>query len=347
MYIPNLVWQKYNPYKRDRSLDNEERLVIDNLNPAAGDVQISEAYPATAGIKELLFNLSTAFTRRPDSRYQMEPLVMARAAGVIPMDIWAQTRNLPGAREQRRGNTVEDDLVLAARISSREDREDLQPGDVNVIYVSDVDVLADEMVAMRNQPTVNGIEYRFQNIDFVLNLIDSLTSEERYIQIRDRRPNYVTLRIVEETIREATEEVDEQLQNYEKDFEIRMSQAQGEAQAQLADLERDVTRMEEERDAGNLIDEAALQARKNLLEQVQRGEAEKLQQLLEEMQNERNEKIRSIRLNSELQIQEIQRRYKLAAVLIPPIPPLLLGLVVFTRRRLREREGISKARRLR
>ena len=64
------------------------------------------------------------------------------------------------------------------------------------------------------------------------------------------------------------------------------------------------------------------------------------------MQNERNEIIRSKRLESELKIQEIQRKYKLAAVLIPPIPPLLLGLFVFTRRRLREREGISKARRL-
>ncbi|MGI9517857.1 MAG: hypothetical protein ACR2NP_12470, partial [Pirellulaceae bacterium] len=173
------------------------------------------------------------------------------------------------------------------------------------------------------------------------------TSQERYIQIRDRRPNYVTLRHVEETIRGATDEVDSQLQNYEKDFEVRMAQARGEAESQLADLQRDVRELEDEREVGNVIDEAALQARKNLLEQVQRGEAEKLQQLMEEMQNERNEKIRSIRLNSELQIQEIQRRYKLAAVLIPPIPPLLLGLIVFTRRRLREREGISKARRIR
>lgn len=348
LYIPDLVWQKYNPYKRDRSLDIPERLVIDNANPATGDVQISEVYPATEGIKELLFNFAGAFTRRPDSRYKMEPLVMARAAGRIAMDRWARTRSIPQALERERGSEVQgEDFVLAARISTKEYREDLEPGDVNVIYVSDVDVMADEMVAMRNQPNRSGVEYRFQNIDFVLNLIDSLTSQERYIQIRDRRPNYVTLRHVEETIREATDEVDSQLQNYEKDFEVRMARARGEAEAQLADLQRDVKELEDERSAGNVIDEAALQARKNLLEQVQRGEAEKLQQLMEEMQNERNEKIRSIRLNSELQIQEIQRRYKLAAVLIPPIPPLLLGLIVFTRRRLREREGISKARRLR
>ena len=75
-------------------------------------------------------------------------------------------------------------------------------------------------------------------------------------------------------------------------------------------------------------------------------ENKNLQRINEEMTNERNEMIRATRLTAELTIQEIQRRYKLAAVLIPPLPPLVLGLIVFTRRRLREREGISKARRL-
>ena len=64
------------------------------------------------------------------------------------------------------------------------------------------------------------------------------------------------------------------------------------------------------------------------------------------MEIERNENLRSIQLDAELKIQEIQRKFKLAAVIIPPIPPLIVGLIVFTRRRLREREGISKARRI-
>ena len=31
-------------------------------------------------------------------------------------------------------------------------------------------------------------------------------------------------------------------------------------------------------------------------------------------------------------------------VVLPPIPPLLVGLIVFVKRRLREREGIAKTR---
>ena len=72
----------------------------------------------------------------------------------------------------------------------------------------------------------------------------------------------------------------------------------------------------------------------------------KFQNRRAELDNERREKKRQIELEAELKIQETQRQFKLAAVVLPPIPPLLVGLFVFARRRLREREGISKARRL-
>ena len=40
----------------------------------------------------------------------------------------------------------------------------------------------------------------------------------------------------------------------------------------------------------------------------------------------------------------MQDRYKLYAILIPPIPPLLLALAVFFRRRELERQGVSRER---
>jgi len=43
-------------------------------------------------------------------------------------------------------------------------------------------------------------------------------------------------------------------------------------------------------------------------------------------------------------VQQIQNDFKLWAALLPPIPPLLVGFVVWVRRRLREREGISRSR---
>ena len=40
----------------------------------------------------------------------------------------------------------------------------------------------------------------------------------------------------------------------------------------------------------------------------------------------------------------MQIQYKLWAVLLPPIPPLLVAVVVFFTRRAREREGVAKSR---
>jgi ABC-2 type transport system permease protein len=43
-------------------------------------------------------------------------------------------------------------------------------------------------------------------------------------------------------------------------------------------------------------------------------------------------------------IRGVKGRYKLAAVAIPPIPPLLIALAVFFIRSIRETEGIPKSR---
>jgi ABC-2 type transport system permease protein len=353
-FFPNLVWQKYNPYKRDASLDEPEKLILDNRNPTAAGAQINTTHPATAGIEELRLDHAGHFVVRPDISKQglhVEPLVLAGNAGQIPFLRYVQAISAgPRARqdlERARGDeNKEEAFIVAAWISSRENFGDVIPGDVTCYYVADVDLLTDEMIRIRNSPRRGGIEYRFQNIPFVLNLVDSLTAQARYIPIRDRQQRYVTLRVVENTIRDATEEVDRELQDYEKTYEQRMSTERQKSLSEVDDLQKDVRKMMEQQQEGAEIDEKALQAKQAYLQQVVQGENARLGRLEQEMQNERNEIIRSKRLEAELKIQEIQRKYKLAAVLIPPIPPLLLGLFVFTRRRLREREGISKARRL-
>src|SRR5690606_2797618 len=44
------------------------------------------------------------------------------------------------------------------------------------------------------------------------------------------------------------------------------------------------------------------------------------------------------------EIREVQDQFKLGAVIIPPIPPLLVALAVFFHRRSREKEGVARSR---
>jgi ABC-2 type transport system permease protein len=68
--------------------------------------------------------------------------------------------------------------------------------------------------------------------------------------------------------------------------------------------------------------------------------AVKRQQLLQVLQQQ----IQQSKRDADLQILNIQNYYKMLAIFLPPIPPLLVGIGVFVSRRLREREGIPKSR---
>jgi ABC-2 type transport system permease protein len=64
----------------------------------------------------------------------------------------------------------------------------------------------------------------------------------------------------------------------------------------------------------------------------------------ERLKTELTKKTEEIRRQMDAKIQRIQNEFKIWAVVLPPIPPLLVGLIVFVKRRLREREGIAKTR---
>ena len=66
---------------------------------------------------------------------------------------------------------------------------------------------------------------------------------------------------------------------------------------------------------------------------------------VQRLERERDRKLKGIQRNLNIEIRKVQNLYKLLAVAIPPIPPLILGLTVFLRRRSLEQESVTDARR--
>jgi len=352
--IPWLVWQlpSENPYPRDRQLNTPELVIVREENPDTNPM-FSPGHPAMQGITELFFQLTGAIAPVPNSKLIFEPLVstgeLTKAGRILLSDFV----NAPSEedRNQKRGSP-DRQFFLAAHIRG-ESAGTVLPGsnakskqNTNVIYVADMDTLADYFVNIRNSPIQRGIEYRFQNMAFVLNIIDSLANESTYLSIRNRKFRHVTLRVVEATTEEAMQEVYDVTQQIEIDRQVARQEIENKIQAEITPLAEKYRQQEEKRNRGEAIDLPAHNALFGLLQQKQREQQGNYDRRIEELQNETREKMRSIQLDAELRIQDIQRKFKLMAVLLPPIPPLLVGLIVFTRRRLREREGISKARRL-
>ncbi len=277
-------------------------------------------------------------------------MTTSRAGRVKVSDLLTMRRE---QLESVRGSANEN-YVIAAEITGNDagakpkTLEEVRPNQskTDVIYVADIDILSDLFVQIRDYPIRQGIEYRYQDMSFVLNVIDALAGEETYLSLRNRKVKHVTLEVVERTYEKSMQEVYDQSQQFQIDFEVKRNQIINDISEKTRPLETAIKKELSKKDSGKSYDAVRLAAMQDLLNTERREQAEKFQTQVQELENERRDKKRRTDLDAELEIQEIQRKFKLAAVIIPPIPPLLVGLVVLTRRRLREREGISKARRL-
>ncbi len=70
-----------------------------------------------------------------------------------------------------------------------------QGAEINVIVVADIDVLHREFFRLREEGDIPGagIRFDFDNVTFVLNVIDRLAGEDRFLELRKRRPKHRTL----------------------------------------------------------------------------------------------------------------------------------------------------------
>lgn len=352
---PWLVWQaaSENPYRLDQSLNRAgEMFVIRQPEGAAGS-RFSNTHPAMDGIEELFFQFTGNIKQKPTSKLEFEDLVMTGQAGRIRFLEWmAHTRVQPNQNELNKARgAANENFVLAAHIkgdnweSMSKDAGDTKDN-LNVVYIADMDLLADYFVEMRNTPIKNNVEYVSQNMNFVLNLLDSLAGEETFLHIRNRRVSHVTLAKIDDQYEIAQTEVFNEVNEIQIEYQTELNSFREKLMNKVKPIQKQIQILETKKNDGKPFDAAKLAAKKALLDTEAREQQQRMQTRTQELNIEREEKKRSINLKAELKIQKIQQFFKLCAVIVPPIPPLVVGIIVFFRRRLREREGISKARRL-
>ncbi len=217
------------------------------------------------------------------------------------------------------------------------------PG-VRAVYVADADCASQVFFDIRNRPdSFEEIDFRLQNVTFVLNAIDVLANETDYPKIRRHVPDYRTLRLVESEAEKYRREAAEKRDEFSRAFTEQETEAENESQKAEAELRAKIDKLKKE-GAIDPSKQAELIALMQQFALKERQEERKLDIKLEQMRRDRDKNIADAQRKADRSIMSIQNRYKFWAVILPTIPPLLVGMVVFVSRRLREREGIAKSR---
>ncbi len=274
-HIPNLAWSKENPYLRDSRLEEPETVIIRD-EVAGSSVIFNREHPATKGLNELIFEYVGIINEKENPNLEFTPLVTTQRSGKVLQsslerfgrtDVSMRQRNQNKQQLDRARGFSDGRAIVAAAIRERgnafTDDDESQPDGINCVYVADIDLLADYFIGLRNLPKRGGLEYRFENTHFVLNLVDSMTGDSDYVDIRNRKLRHVTLKYVEETSRKAFESVDEWLQNFEKSYDQTVTTAEDAAREELFEVGNELQDIEKRIEEKLPVDNLIYQAKRN------------------------------------------------------------------------------------
>jgi ABC-2 type transport system permease protein len=304
-------WDNYNPHPQYKSLPKEFVFVGKGFNSKD---------PVTAGLQEAVLLYPGALKPKAAAGIQFTPLLETSGdSGTVRFTDLVQ-RNLFGQisfNDNIKHVPEKTPVVLAARVK----------GPVNAVIVGDVDLMGEQFFDLRKR----GIEnLNFDNVTFLLNAVDDLSGDSAFIDLRKRRPRQRTLEAVEARTRTYEAQRLEQMRQAEATAETRLKDAQ-------ARLDKAVAEIEQRKD----LDEEAKQV---MMANVQSVENRRLQVARTTIEDEKQRQIDLSRAEMENSIRAIQRTIKLLAVVLPPIPAVLLFLAVSLRRLARERIGVSPER---
>jgi ABC-2 type transport system permease protein len=364
-FRPNLVWQQYNPYRKIQVPIPDQWIFASELAPG-GAGSVSSESQVTSGLVEVLFPIPGYISKRADSKFEFLPLIKSGTiqSGTISDEAYRRAMQTagrdPNAIRAEQGAATETDYILAAHIrggaASKDDGEDkkddgaddsakegksAEDRKLNVIYVADIDVMSEAFLTLRARPDQGmEVKWNFENVTFLLNIFDELTGDTDYIAIRKRKPSHYTLRVVEFRAEKAREDELTERDQFQKEFQDELDKKRDEINQIVEKLQTELDELRKDPNADPAQMQYILQ--RHLAEQERANR--RVGVLQEQLELDRDRKIRNIRREADAKISAIQNSFKLWAILLPPIPPLFLGVLVFVIRLLREREGVAKSR---
>lgn len=347
-----IVWQDYNPYPKAGQFPKE--FVFTDKGSGQSE-PFNRKNRISKGLEHLLFPFPGFVGEDQSSAMEFAGLVYTGdETGYVKYEDMLQMSPFGprGLNPVRRQVPTGYEYIMAAHVTGKapkaEERpaeagdgekpeeakkEDAdKPAEINVVVVADIDMLSQEFFRLREQGDIPeaGIHFNFDNVTFVLNILDSLSGDDRFIAIRSRRPQHRTLARIEEGTEEARKKTAEKREELIEKFDEAKEEEQ-----QALDKKIESLRERKNIDPQQLLIEVAM---------AQQEGQRRLETKVDQLTKEKDREIDKIETDLAIQTRRVQNRAKMWAVFAPPVLPLALALIVFFYRRAKEREGVAEER---
>jgi ABC-2 type transport system permease protein len=338
-----IVWNPYNPLTQLADIPPE--FVF--LGPGGGAAEPFGKDPVSSGLQNIVM-LFPGYLR---SRGNLDYIPLLRTSDLGGTVDWSEVvqRGFMGVTLNRNRSYLQSGMAytLAARVKGRlpgepakpeanaEDKTkdaakktEARPGaEANVILVADLDMISDQFFELRKRPTENMDFLNFDNVSFILNCVDELAGDDSFIALRKRRPRHRTLLAVEAAS-----------QRYIKNSQNDARRAEDEAKKELDDAQK---RLDQKVEAVRSNKEMDDRTKTIALENLQAVENRRFEVTKASIEDAKKRKVEESRADKERSIQGIHNRIKVLAILLPPLPALVLAGFVFAVRLGRENQGAN------
>jgi ABC-2 type transport system permease protein len=218
-------------------------------------------------------------------------------------------------------------LVLAAHITADTPEN---PYKLNVVFVADIDLISDWFFYNRSHGSDSNLD--FDNVTFVLNAVDVLAGDKTFLDLRKRRPELRTLTGVEKRTAKFVQDRIDKTKEADDEAKKLVQKAQHQFDDKRVAIEKDPKLSPPEQE--------------ELIRRLKEGEERRFDVAKVEIDRGKQQEIDEIKNATERRIRETEHQVMAIAVLVPPIPAIVLGLVVLIMRWLREQRYIAPERRV-